>query len=177
MNPAFDSTWNTYVKDAMPIAAAMIGAFGGGVVSGFLVHVLTQSREREKWILDSKKEEYRELLSAMSNAYSATVSQLTLEVANKIAAQYNVEELRKTIDTQNHSLRIFQDRIFIVHDVNLLALEKRWVAAIVKYREDKSSGSVATLYSDYEAIRDEIVKAANRAIPKTAWQRLQFWKD
>jgi hypothetical protein len=30
---------------------------------------------------------------------------------------------------------------------------------------------------EYNKIRDEIVAAANRAVPKTARQRLQFWKD
>ena len=49
-----------------PIVAGFIGAFG--------VHLLTQSREREKWILDSKKAEYRELLSVLSQAHMSTSS-------------------------------------------------------------------------------------------------------
>jgi hypothetical protein len=69
MNPAFDSAWNTYVKDSMPLVATIIGAFGGGIVSGFLVHILTQSRDREKWVLDCKKQEYRELLTGISLAH------------------------------------------------------------------------------------------------------------
>jgi hypothetical protein len=48
------------------------------IVSGFIaaigVHLLlTQSREREKWILDCKKREFRELLSALSDAYAKTI--------------------------------------------------------------------------------------------------------
>ena len=45
-----------------PIVAGFIGAFG--------VHLLTQSSEREKWIFDSKKQEYREIaVCAITIAY------------------------------------------------------------------------------------------------------------
>jgi hypothetical protein len=66
MPPLFASVWNTYVKDAVPIVAAIIAALVGGISSGFFVHWLTRSREQEASVRDSDKEEWRELLSALT---------------------------------------------------------------------------------------------------------------
>jgi hypothetical protein len=30
---------------------------------------------------------------------------------------------------------------------------------------------------EYDRIKDEIVAVANQSVPKTAWQRLMFWKE
>jgi hypothetical protein len=167
MNPAFNSAWNTYVKDSLPLISATIGAFGGGIVSGFLVHVLTQSREREKWILDSKKQEYRELLSAMSNAYIVTLSSTFDEI-------YNDKDGRnRYFNAQNHSIRLFRDRIFINNDLDLESLAMRWAEVL----NAKSTIERSLIHQEFDSIRDEIVNAANRAVPRTTWQRLQFWND
>jgi len=56
-----------------PVAAGFIGALG--------VHLLTPSREREKWILDSKKAEYRELLSALSQAHMSA-TELSVQIGS-----------------------------------------------------------------------------------------------
>ena len=49
-----------------PIVAGFIGAFG--------THLHTQSRERERGILDCKKQEYRELLTALAQSHSVILS-------------------------------------------------------------------------------------------------------
>jgi hypothetical protein len=167
MIPIFDSFWNTYIKNAIPLVSATIGALGGGIVSGFLVQLLTQTREREKWILDAKKQEYRELLSALSDAYIVTLSSTLTEILN------DKERREKFYDAQDHSRRLFRDRIFINSDLNLRNLAGRWHEAI----KFANGGPKPMLHHEYDAIRDEIVAAANRAVPKTTMQRLQFWRE
>jgi hypothetical protein len=141
-----------------PIVAGFIGAFG--------VHLLTQSRERERWILENKKQEYRELLSALSNALVET-----------LAVHPNTTRL-EALDTrraaQNQIIRVFSDRIFIVRDLNLTSLRIRWRDALFAYTENPNKEKELT--DEYEEIRDEIVKAANCSIPKTAWQCFKFWR-
>ena len=87
-----------------PIIAGFIGAFG--------VHLLTQSQEREKWILDSKKAEYRELLSALSQAHMSTRSGLP-----GFANTEDQQPYSSIPSIQNNSVRIFSDRIFITKDL------------------------------------------------------------
>lgn len=153
-----------------PVVAGFIGAFG--------VHLLTQSREREKWILDSKKEEYRELLDALSDSYMNTAS---------VSAGFGNREDRSSYDSigmkQNDSLRIFSDRIFITNDLPLAELAKSWSEAISRYTFTTDGWDITSkvkpnedLDREYERIKDQIVAAANHAVPKTAWQRLMFWQ-
>jgi hypothetical protein len=42
----------------------------GVLVGGLLVHFFTRSRDREKWILDGKMKEAKELLDAISQEYT-----------------------------------------------------------------------------------------------------------
>ena len=153
-----------------PIVAGFIGAFG--------VHLLTQSREREKWILDSKKQEYRELLSALSQAHMSTSS-----VSPGFANKDDLPQYSAISPIQDNSERIFSDRIFITNDLPLLDLQKSWRKAMndYSYAGAWSIGTEATpvtvLDREYCRIKDEIVAVAKRSVPKTAWQRLAFWRD
>jgi len=153
-----------------PIVAGFIGAFG--------VHLLTQSREREKWILDSKKEEYRELLSAISQAHIRTSS-----AGPGFAHSRNEGDQQRDASiflAQDDSVRIFSDRLFITKDLPLQDLQESWRKAMgdFSYRQAWSIGSHPSEGFDreYKRIKDEIVAAASRSVPKTAWQRLMFWK-
>lgn len=140
-----------------PIVAGFIGAFG--------THLLTESRERKRLVLDYKKQEYRELLSALSDGWMATGRLPFVESKEKEILMH----------MQTRSFQLFMDRIFITYDLDLKGLRNKWLAVTNKYRMPNSPRD--ELGRDYEEIRDEIVAAANHAIvPKAAWQRLQFWK-
>jgi hypothetical protein len=141
-----------------PVVAGFIGAFG--------VHLLTQSREREKWILDSKKQEYRELLDALSASYSLAAS---------IPVNSRAEVYNPIANGVNEFVRLSNDRIFIVKDLDLNTLPKRWSDSVATYRTNAMNAD--RFDKEYGRIRDEIVAAANRAVPKTTWQRLMFWKE
>jgi len=154
-----------------PIVAGFIGAFG--------VHLLTQSREREKWILDSKKQEYRELLDALSDSYMSTAS---------VSAGFGNKEDRTPYDSigmkQNDSIRIFSDRISITNDLPLVELADSWREAMNKYTYTTDGWDISLkakpnedFDKEYERIKDRIVAAANRSVPKTTWQRLMFWRQ
>lgn len=148
-----------------PIVAGFIGAFG--------VHLLTQSREREKWILDSKKQEYRELLDALSESYSTALSaHSAIPLYSLDPSGRRLEDTNALLTLQGPTVRVFTDRIFIVKDLDLDSLKQRWGTAIRVY---SGMRDIPYLTIEYNAIHDEIVTAANRAVPKTALQRLMFW--
>jgi len=156
-----------------PIVSGFIGAFG--------VHLLTQSREREKWILDSKKQEFRELLSALSQAHINTRS-LSSGWANYPSAD-NKERHASIFLIQDESSRLFSDRLFIANDLPLDSLRESWRKAMKDfcYNDPLLTNVPYSNYSifdrEYVRIKDAIVAAANRSVPKTAMQRLKFWKD
>lgn len=148
-----------------------------GLIAAFTVHLLTQSREREKWILDCKKQEYRELLDALSNSYVETAS---------VSAGFGNKEDRTPYDSigtkQNDSIRIFSDRIFITIDLPLAELANSWREAMNKYTYTTDGWDICSkakpdedFDKEYERIKSIIVAAANRSVPKTALQRLMFW--
>lgn len=153
-----------------PVVAGFIGAFG--------VHLLTQSREREKWILDSKKAEFRELLSALSQAHSSTRS-----ASAGFANRDDRTEYKAIIPIQDDSVRVFSDRLFVNNDLPLQELQRAW-SKVMEYYSYTMDGwdiearlnPVATLDKEYDRIKDAIVAAASRSVPKTAMQRLMFWK-
>jgi hypothetical protein len=154
------NAWSLIKETAIwwsPVVAGFIGAFG--------THVLTQSREREKWILDCKKQEYRELLDTLSESYSLAAS---------IPVPSRAENYNHIANGVNKFVRISNDRIFIVYDPDLNSLCLRWSNLVSAYRT--RAVNIDELIKQYESIHDEIVMAANRAVPKTTWQRLQFWK-
>jgi hypothetical protein len=154
-----------------PIVAGFIGAFG--------VHLLTQSREREKWILDSKKQEFKELLSALSQAYVGTRSLQPGWVMYPDST--NQERHALTFSIQRDSIQLFNDRIFITRDLQLQELKESWRNAMEVYSYAQGTGSTynhfKTLDEEYTRITGQIVAAANRSVPKTAWQRLMYWRD
>lgn len=80
----------------MPIAAAAVGAFvgsiGGGIVSGFLVHWLTRSREQEAWVRNCEKEEWRELITALTKAEIA-ISTLVADVMHVACPMFCTSEI------------------------------------------------------------------------------------
>jgi hypothetical protein len=150
-----------------------------GLVAAFIVHLLTQSRERERWVLDCKKQEFKELLTALSESYvtvlslklSLFFSRLNPQFPGGIGADPMDEQRYR--DSVDNLARVARSRLFIVEDLQLDKMLGFWSSAIESYFElrDKSA-----FHSEYKILSDLIVKAAAHSIPKTAIQRLQFWK-
>jgi hypothetical protein len=83
---------------------AAIGPMVGIVVG----HLLTRSWQREQWILDSRKEEFRELLSTLTMTYSLLVQRIcTTESTAKASA-------------------VIRDRLYIAVEVEELKILERW---------------------------------------------------
>lgn len=153
------------MKDA--IVSALIGAASGSVVSTLIVHWLTQSRDREKWILDNKKQEFKELITALAVSYKS---------AGSFPHQVCAEDADLIADHVNEVLRIASDRLFITKDLDLRSLRRQWSASVAVCREKDAPNNRHDLDIAYHGISEEIVTAASRAAPKNTLQRLQFWK-
>jgi hypothetical protein len=122
-----------------------------GPLVGILVgHVLTRSWQQKQWILDRRNEEWRELLTALSDS---------LRVSLKIfpARALDPEEQREIVSAQAECFRVIRDRIFIAADVKALDFENRWSAAVQHHSQTLDAPKLGKAY---DVIRLEIVKLA-----------------
>src|SRR5271167_4168174 len=91
-----------------------------GPLVGLLVgHLLTRSWQRQQWLMDNKKQEYRELMSALTKNYGILAQYKAPMVALDGMTQ------RRIAEAEGEALQILRDRIFIrkeVEDANVQAL-------------------------------------------------------
>jgi hypothetical protein len=163
MNQNTLNAWDALKATALwwsPVLAGFIGAFG--------THLLTQSREREKWILDTKKQEYKELLSALSDCYVSYILFVNSGIEGPSAS--DTKQYKESIMALT---RVVRDRIFIVEDFDLGEFLVLWGKVTSYFEENRN---VDSFTRDYKILNAFIVKLAVHGTPKTAWRRLLLWK-
>ena len=91
---------------------------GVGPLAGLLVgHYLIRTWQREQWILDSRKQEFRELVSSLSNAAIEHIAYLaTLGSSNRSSA------FSMFLEAHKKASRTIADPIFIAQDVEKMKL-------------------------------------------------------
>lgn len=134
--------------------SSIIGPAVSGLVAAAAFHWFTQKRERERWLLDNRKQECRELLSALSDAYLALVNSKPLD-------KMSTEELEQLRAIQTNSVRLIRDRIFIADDIMLNETSNRWLRAMERC---EARIDVQHLHKEYEAIRTMVVNAARKGV-------------
>ena len=152
----FSDLWNL-LKTTATIWGPFVSGLIAGLIAAFVVHLLTQSRERERWILDCQKEEFKELLTAIAESYLPT-----LRTVGQSFSALDEQDQRQLSTVTANAFRCFQDRLYIVDHLNLNELSNAWILAL-------SSRNIDLLQTEYKRISETIVVAANKAVPK-------FWK-
>jgi hypothetical protein len=123
-----------------------------GPLIGLLVgHILTRSWQRQQWLMDNKKQEYRELLSAISHTFVALVSSQAFDNNNPNALRVELMNLSKDVH------RILGDRIFIADDLARTQLRERWMGATNEFLRNCN---VETFALRVHEITEALVKLA-----------------
>jgi hypothetical protein len=115
----------------------LIGALSGllGVILGAY---LTRSWQRKQWLLDSKKAEYRELLSVLSQAAHYILNNSPhLEQPNPFGSLKSGEQERLSDEAVDRGHAIIADRIFIADTIAREKIDQRWVMVLTEKRVDK----------------------------------------
>jgi hypothetical protein len=133
-----------------PAIALGIWAAVGPLAGVALGHFLTRSWQHKQWLLDQRKEEWRELLTALAESLRAS---LKIYPARSLSG----DEEREIVNAQADSFRVIRDRIYIAIDVKELDLENRWSAAVQHHSQTLDARALGRAY---DAIRLEIVKRA-----------------
>lgn len=166
MHPLIDAAWNSAKSSASvwgPFVSGLIAAF----VAAFSVHLLTQSREREKWILDCKKQEFKELLNVVSDTYVKRIA--SLNANGSLPRVMDEDQQRELAKLQPDVHRVFRNCLYICDDLDLRALSNEWLSSLIVC-------NLKSLHNSFDKVSLVIVQAANRSVPKSSFQKLQLWK-
>ena len=111
------------------IVASGIMGMVGTAVGAVMNHLLSKRSRRGERIADAKKEEYREMLTALNEAFMV---QIQLRRHNTAIGP---QEERELYAAESRSMRIMHDRIYIAATVAKLDLLKRWAKALSLFKE------------------------------------------
>lgn len=132
--------WSTIILGVWAAVGPLVGVRYGSQ--------LAERVQRQHWLSDNKKQEYRELLSTLSR-----IQRLLLQVGGLVSG----EEERMIREAENETWRIIQDRVFIAETMQEIGLLSRWAKIINKLQTEMQH---AVFLNDMVELRKDILAAA-----------------
>ncbi len=126
-----------------PLLGVLIGAY------------IANRNQRKRWVADNKKEEYRELMTALSHAFSAVLDERQPMVA------LDGEEQRRVSRAKGQLPITIADRVFIADEVKGLRVLERWMKAVGDYH---SSGDEKSFTLAFVQITDDLTRSAKKVM-------------
>lgn len=143
-----------------PTAVSLV-ATGIGVVSAlsgvYLGQRMSRTGQREQWLMDERKEEFRELIVGLEESMRSEVEYAIY------TSKYTDEERRLLSRKTSDFYTIVRTRIFTANEVKIIDVYERWREALDDHR---SEGDIDVLRSRYEALLKDLVDAATAPLPK-----------
>ena len=138
--------------------ALLSGAFliVGTVLGAFLTQHLGKSARREEWLRDTRKQEYKEVLTALSTAYLELVRYGTPGTVVVVPGEIE----RRISDLEAATYRVLHDRIFIARELESEDISKRWTEAVENFARSRNEGYERRFAERFKSIRESIVKLA-----------------
>jgi hypothetical protein len=138
-------------QTTVTLFVAGVGIFGtsGGIV---VSNLLTRSWQRTQWLMDQRKDEFRDLIKGLDDAMRAEFELDTTRY--DLTAVERRDRARATSDFY----QIIRTRLFTAEDVQAIGLEKGWGDVIEGYKRDRSND---LFEMRYEQLLKALVKAAN----------------
>jgi hypothetical protein len=143
------------VTDPYPVLTLALSIWAGiGPLVGLLAgHYLLRSWQREQWLLDSRKQEFRELITALTDTI---VHLMMFTPAYEVGK--GAEEFDELKAAQKIAMRVLADRIYIAEDLRELNAAERFFEAIQGARQSNLTERSPKL----AALIGELVIRANK---------------
>ena len=137
---------------------AVAGPLIGVVLGGYL----SRMWQREQWVLDNKKQEYRELMTALTRTYGLFAQYKAPMVAIDAQTQRMLDE------ADAEALLILRDRLFIRKEIEDANVQSMWVGAVIAY--DRTL-DLSTFTHAFNNISDVLTTLANHTfkLPFSSW--------
>jgi len=118
-------------QTTIPLIVAFVG-ISGTVVGIVIGHFLARDRDRRKWLLDRRNEEFKELMTVIATAY-----------VNCADARYHIHEptpesLVEMNAASMNCLVTIQNRIYIAEHIKNLRLDYMWLNAFDQLVKEKN---------------------------------------
>ena len=123
----------------------------------YLTQRFSRQVNREHWLLDNKKQEYRELLTALTQAFSAVVELYSALIAHTIVVQTPAQEAEYD-EIMTTAMVVVSDRLFIRREMKQINLAKRWQDLVKGL--SVSEEAMMQFSSTFNGIRHDIVNCA-----------------
>jgi hypothetical protein len=130
-------------------AWAVLGPLVGVVIGAWL----SRSWQRKQWELDSKKAEYRELISTLSENYHTILTNRAIKFSQQ-ASLVSGSEMRETMDAGVAGLRVIEDRIFIDIQMRKKSIYQMWSDLVGEM-------DVGELHNRWQAMHHVLIKMAH----------------
>lgn len=126
----------------------------GGALAGIVIgHFLTRSSQHKQWLRDNRKDEFRELISAITRA---AVEQAYYHKSQSTLRPQPIEVLQ---EAQKVALRTIVDRIYIAPEINTININERYL----RIAEDlKSNKDYSASMERMDALINETVELARK---------------
>jgi hypothetical protein len=145
-------TWKA-IADYASKSWAAIGPLIGVLVGAYL----TGRRQKRDWLADNKKEEYRELLSAMTKALSANIELHATGVA------LSGDDERRLTTSMSELMEVTRSRLFVAKQLKQLDVVNRWWSLASAF--EKSRDHIVFARGTRELL-DEIVETALKDVSR-----------
>lgn len=119
---------------------AAVGPLAGIVIG----HLLTRSWQRKQWLLDCRKEEFKELASVLS---AEVLAHINWRAARRLRSSDAVPRANEARRAQLATLQVISDRVYIARDIAELKIHDRFNAIRTSLAKDDQQGDVETLRS------------------------------
>lgn len=131
---------------------AAIGPLVGIVVG----HLLSRSWQRKQWYLDNRSQEYRELLSSLTNTY---LQMMRFRSGTGGDKDLFIQLERLKMD----SFRVLRDRILISSELESADILTQWTEAFHNFENDQNERKFSDRFS---SINEQLVRMAREDPPR-----------
>ena len=118
----------------------------------FVGSYLSRSGQRKQWLWDSKKAEYRELLTALSQSTHTILKDWAVPGYAGLTLRSGEQE-RAAFEARSEGLRVIADRIFISQRIQKDKIRERWEQLI-------QEGDLIKFHAGTTELHGAVVKAA-----------------
>ncbi|MGD0294149.1 MAG: hypothetical protein ABSB30_09860 [Terracidiphilus sp.] len=141
---------------------------GIGAAASFLTFWLTKSSQESRARREERRQEYRELVSTLTQCYMRIVSPYDPPIP-----VIDEQLQRQIMDAKLESFKVLQDRIAIADELAETDVLDEWTEAIVSLERNADSVRFA---KKFKPLRERIIRMANHPAPKKSRLRSLFYR-